>query len=143
MPQFDYSTYSSQIFWFLICFTILFFVSRAVILPRIKNILEERNKIIESNKLQSFEIENDIEKLNSKIKLIKSEASSKHQKIIEEAILQANKDREIKINEVKNKIDELNKKSNKEISSLLKEHEKNSKDIINEIIKTIKNKIIT
>jgi F0F1-type ATP synthase membrane subunit b/b' len=72
MPQFDYSNYSSQIFWFLICFTILFFVSRTVILPRIKNILEERNKIIESNKLQSFEIENDIEKLNSKIKSIKS-----------------------------------------------------------------------
>jgi len=143
MPQFDINTYSSQIFWFLICFAILFFVSKTIILPRIKNIIEERNKIIESNKLQSSEIENDIEKLNSKIKSIKSEASSKHQKIIEEAIHQANKDREVKINEVKNKIDELNKKSNKEISSLLKEHEKNSKDLIKEISTIIKNKIIT
>lgn len=42
MPQFDIATYSSQIFWLVICFGLTFFGISQLILPRYKKILEQR-----------------------------------------------------------------------------------------------------
>jgi len=42
MPQFDISTYTSQIFWLLITFFSLWFLLSVFIIPRIENIKEQR-----------------------------------------------------------------------------------------------------
>jgi F-type H+-transporting ATPase subunit b len=42
MPQFDIATYSSQIFWLIVCFGLTFFGISQLILPRYKKILEQR-----------------------------------------------------------------------------------------------------
>ncbi len=42
MPQFDIATYSSQIFWLVICFGLTFLGISQLILPRYKSILEKR-----------------------------------------------------------------------------------------------------
>lgn len=42
MPQFDISTYSSQIFWLSFCILFLIFFLKKVLLPRIENIFQTR-----------------------------------------------------------------------------------------------------
>jgi F-type H+-transporting ATPase subunit b len=48
MPQFDFSTYSSQIFWLLFCFGVFYTYIRFFFLPRLDGILSKRNAEIKS-----------------------------------------------------------------------------------------------
>ncbi len=49
MPQFDVSTFSSQIFWLIISFVILFLGSKFISLPKISSLLKTREDNIENN----------------------------------------------------------------------------------------------
>lgn len=46
MPHFDTSTFASQLFWLAVCFVTLYVLMSKVALPRIEDILEERQKRI-------------------------------------------------------------------------------------------------
>lgn len=46
MPQLDVSTFSSQIFWFLIFFSSLFFVVSCLFLPKLDEIINTRSKAV-------------------------------------------------------------------------------------------------
>ncbi|MEO1040061.1 MAG: F0F1 ATP synthase subunit B [Pseudomonadota bacterium] len=41
-PPFDPTYYASQLFWFAICFAVLYFLLSRVVLPRIGSVIEER-----------------------------------------------------------------------------------------------------
>lgn len=47
MPQLDFATYPSQLFWLLISFTVLYYVMARHIVPRIHTVLENRQQRIE------------------------------------------------------------------------------------------------
>ena len=49
MPQFDPSTFASQIFWLAVTFIALYFVMGRVVVPRIAEVLEARRRRIEAN----------------------------------------------------------------------------------------------
>lgn len=49
MPQFDPSTFASQIFWLVVCFVALFILMTKVALPQIASVLEERQFKIDDN----------------------------------------------------------------------------------------------
>ena len=49
MPQFDASTFASQIFWLAVTFIALYFVMARVVVPRIAEVLEARRRRIETN----------------------------------------------------------------------------------------------
>ena len=49
LPQFDPSSWPSQIFWLAICFVVLYFVFSRVTLPRLSGIIETRRQTIEAN----------------------------------------------------------------------------------------------
>ena len=49
MPQFDPSTFSTQIFWLVLTFVALYMVLWKVVLPRISNVLEQRQEKIEDD----------------------------------------------------------------------------------------------
>lgn len=44
MPQFNFATYSSQIFWLLICFGVFFTYIKFYFLPRLEGVLLKRNE---------------------------------------------------------------------------------------------------
>jgi len=46
MPQFDPTTFAPQIVWLVICFAVLYLLLRRVALPRIAEVLEERQERI-------------------------------------------------------------------------------------------------
>ena len=49
LPQLDVQTYASQIFWLIISFTVLYFLVAKVAMPRISEVLEERQERIEDD----------------------------------------------------------------------------------------------
>jgi F-type H+-transporting ATPase subunit b len=49
LPHLDYTTYSSQIFWLLLSFALLYFAVSRVILPKIQDTLQNRDRKIKSD----------------------------------------------------------------------------------------------
>ncbi len=49
MPQLDFSTFPSQIFWLLVALGVLYFILSRVALPRIAGVIEERHDAIEDD----------------------------------------------------------------------------------------------
>jgi F-type H+-transporting ATPase subunit b len=61
MPQLDISTYAPQIIWLVITFVILFLVMWKVIVPRISDALEVRQRRIEYNLARAAELQKEAE----------------------------------------------------------------------------------
>ena len=49
LPQLDLATYSSQVFWLIISFVVLYFLVAKLAMPRIAEVLEERQERIEDD----------------------------------------------------------------------------------------------
>jgi len=66
MPQFDFTTYSSQIFWFALCFIALYLSAHFLILPRIRSIISKRHELIANDKNLAEEIIKQCDSINEK-----------------------------------------------------------------------------
>jgi F-type H+-transporting ATPase subunit b len=64
-PQFDSSTFTSQIFWLLLCSLCLAFFIKTVFLPRIFYILEARDKRISADAARTQEVRAAVSKLQA------------------------------------------------------------------------------
>ena len=110
MPQLDFSTFLPQIFWLFISLSFLYIVLSRYALPRVSDVIEERNDIIaqdiDSAKEYSEESEKAIEELNLKL----SEAKTSSQNLINKSIQDIKEDSEIKksslIKKINNEISE-------------------------------------
>ncbi|MCA0200491.1 MAG: F0F1 ATP synthase subunit B' [Proteobacteria bacterium] len=49
MPQFDPSTFSSQIFWLVVTFALLYWVVAKIAVPRIGEVLDQRARVIQED----------------------------------------------------------------------------------------------
>ena len=78
MPQFDFSTYSSQIFWFSICFAILYFFASKIILPRIRDILGDRKVVIDTDISYAKNLEDQIADLQLKSDTLRKSANQEY-----------------------------------------------------------------
>lgn len=141
MPQFDISTYSSQIFWLSICFAALYYSFSNIVLPEIRDILKERKSIIDSDKLSAKEIESQLEAINSKTNDLRLEATSKYQIQLEEANKAASLKREKLIEELKNKIEVITKKSQEDLQKFVASTENQRQLAIQDLTKIIKTKL--
>lgn len=81
MPQLDFTTFIPQLFWLFLCLIILYFVLSKIALPRISDVIEERNDTITDDldeaKALSLEAEKVLEDLESKLEEARS-ASQKN-----------------------------------------------------------------
>jgi F-type H+-transporting ATPase subunit b len=57
MPQFDFATFPSQIFWLLICFAALYFLLARTAIPKIGAVLEARQRKIDDDLERATELE--------------------------------------------------------------------------------------
>ena len=65
MPQFDITTYSSQIFWLIFCFGLTFLGISQLILPQYKKILEQRINHLEDKIKRTVCLQKEILKLKA------------------------------------------------------------------------------
>ena len=141
MPQFDFATYSSQIFWFSICFiTLYYFISRRI-LPRVKEIIENRTGVIDSDTNLAKKIDQEVAQIKAVTDKLRNEANNTYQSKIDDAIKGSSKAREEKIEALKTKIEQDTVKSREELQKFVEKSQKESENVIQEIIKSIKTKV--
>ena len=143
MPQFDFTTYHSQIFWFLICFTMLYLSVALVILPRGGGIIEARKTVVNSGKNSAKKLEKQVEDLDQKANQIKAEASDKYDSKLEEVSKNIVKERDLVLTSLKADLDEKAKKSRQEIKTFVSQSEDRISQAISSISQNIKSKILS
>lgn len=82
LPQLDLSTYSSQIVWLVITFVILYVLMSKMALPRIGEVLEERQNKIDDNLAKAEELKAQAEAASDAYETSLSTARSKAQEAI-------------------------------------------------------------
>ena len=81
MPQLDFTTFIPQLFWLFLCLSFLYFVLSKIALPRISDVIEERNDTITDDldeaKALSLEAEKVVDELKSKLEDARSSSQKK------------------------------------------------------------------
>lgn len=141
MPQFDLSHFSSQIFWFSLCFATLYYFVSKMLLPRIKSIIDSRKLVIDEDLSSAASLEKKIYNLQIKSKNLRRDASQNYQLKLEESSKYTSKEKEKAIAELKEKIEDMTKKSHKELKIFFEQSKARSSQAVEEITKSIKKKL--
>ena len=137
LPQLEIFTYSSQIFWLLITFSILYFSLSRVFLPNIQNLLKRREEYIEEIKKETLKEEESILFLDEEHKNLVKEAQEKAAQVIHSA---NNKAHEIAISNnelIQENIDALKKDIRNTIKNKLDNSKVELKSDSDEILEII------
>ncbi len=129
LPQLDFTTYPSLIFWSILSLLILYFVMSYIITPKISDVINDReqhlqNELIKAKALKK-ESDDTLEKVNAQLDQTKIDAKS----IIEKAISESHINSEKTIKDINFKLNEKIERSLKDID---KEKSVVLKDIFNE-----------
>ncbi len=143
MPQFDFTTYSSQIFWLLICLIAIYFSMAKIILPRITDIIKQRKENIDGDVTKAQLINADIAKIEDEIKELKSKMIDQYKSKIEVSTKEVNQLREEKTNQLKQQISQINIASKNEIENFLKSSKLGYDLAVSSLSKAINNKIFS
>ena len=141
MPQLDFTTYSSQIFWFILCFSILYLSTHFIILPRIRSILSKRHDLIENDKNLADEINQQIDLINNEGQENLQKANLEYLQKIEEITKKSHQERDKSMAELKHKIELKVKESRDEIKKFVDDSKASNTKIIQDLVQIIKNKI--
>ena len=129
MPQLNPESFSSQIFWLILLFIILFLVNHFFFLPKIKNIRKKRDETIQNYLDEAKKLNGSfntlVEKMNEEFEEVKNEQNAlikktfdENKKIFDKKILEINNDFEDKKNKLNSDIDENKKMITNELPKL-------------------------
>lgn len=146
MPQLDHSTYTSQIFWLSICFTMLYLFVQYFLFPSMLKIKHNRGNKIEKD-LAKAEINNKkIVELELELQNIKKDLKITEKQLLDSVSRSCRESEKKKSEEFSNKISELENEVSKEIDSMKKEISNDLDDLVLKqaklIIKNLYNKDI-
>ena len=82
MPQFDATTFSSQLIWLVITFVLLYLVLSRVALPRIASVLEERQRRIGGDLEKAAELKAEADKVLAEHEAAMAETRAGAQEVI-------------------------------------------------------------
>ncbi len=141
MPQFDFTTYGSQIFWFALCFAILYFFLANVIIPRVRAIVEDRKTTIDGDVDFAKSLEASIDDLKVRASNSLKEAAIRHKMALDIAVKDSVIAREKALHDLKDKSDKMAEKSKQEIANMIKNSQEKNKEAVNDLIASIEKKI--
>ena len=88
MPQLDFATFPTQIFWLCMTFFVLYLVMWKVVIPRISGVLEERQSRVENDLERAEQLQLEATSVLAAYEGSISNGKLEAQKIIQEATLQ-------------------------------------------------------
>lgn len=141
MPQFDFTTYSSQIFWFFICFATLYYSMTRVILPRIRSILSKRRFVIGSDISSAESIEEATSDIRIRADELTMGANSRYKSTIDSAVKKAAHKRELMLADFKEKSEQLLKNANDDIDKAIENSRAASQIAASKLVEVTQNKI--
>ena len=91
MPQFDLDTYTSQCFWFLLCFCITAIYTIFFAFPRLNNLFDERWKKSGKSRIKATRVLQQVEDLENKIEHIITDSNRKRDNFLRTIIIDCEK----------------------------------------------------
>ena len=142
LPQLDFNTYPSLIFWSILSLLILYFIISLLIMPKISLILNNREQNIQNNLIKAKSIKEESDTIIDKLYKEQDEARKKARDMLDETIIQSKSENENKQNEITNKMNtkidnaiiSLNKEKNIRLLELLENANTYSEMIISKVI---------
>ena len=142
LPQLDFTTYPSLIFWSILSLIILYLVISFLIMPKISLILNNREQNIQNNLMKAKSIKEESDSIIEKLYKEQDEARKKARDMLDLTIIQSKSENENKQNEMTNKMNikidnartSLNKEKNLKLLQLLENANAYSEMIISKVI---------
>ncbi len=141
MPQLDVSTFTSQIFWLLICFFSMMFIMSKFIIPKIADIMEQRQRKIDGYLNKASQFKQEAEATLKKYQDALAQATAKANKSLSDTKEEMNQlitQRQTELEaSLQKKIKDGEKEINQEKEKALKEVKAISEKLSMEVIKKI------
>ena len=144
MPQLEITTYPSQIFWLVVSFSILYLIMSRVIIPRISSVIKSRESEIKNNIHISEQMYKDTEIINNEYEETKKNIENEARGIINHLKETTSKKINNSTELLKKRLEQKLEKNEQEIinnkKKVLKEINKISLNLSEEILKKLSNK---
>ena len=127
LPQLNFNTYPSLIFWSFVSLTIGYILMKYLVTPNIKSILNNRETNIQNDLVKAKTSSQETEKIKENIINSQTELKSRSQLIVNQALSEAKKDIEKKEKDINQKLNDKVVKAEKQIIDT-------QKLVINEVI---------
>ena len=85
MPQLDFATFPTQLFWLIITFSVLYCLMWRVVIPRISNVLEERQSRINGDLERAENLRTEAKLVLNAYEKALTDGRSEAQKLLREA----------------------------------------------------------
>ncbi len=133
MPQFDISFYFSQFFWMTVCLCVLIYAFKNVFVPRMNDIISNRDEYIDKYNKQAENIEKDVLSLKKNIENNQKATTKKTKETLEKAIKNGEEIVNSQLSAIKKEHLALINGTRSRLREEMKNIEQNSKTIIDEI----------
>ena len=144
MPQLEISTFPSQIFWLVVSFLLLYLIMSRIIIPRISSVIKSRENEIKNNIHISEQMYKDTEIINDEYEETKKNIENEARQIINHLKETTNKKITKSTELLKKRLEQKLEKNEQEIinkkKKALKEINKISLNLSEEILKKLSNK---
>lgn len=121
MPQLDTSTFASQLFWLCICFFSMLFIMSKFIIPKIADVLEQRQRKIDGYLTKAHQIKIQAEETLKKYQDALSEANQHATQALSKTQIELNSMIEKKQNELNAQLQKMLQEGEIEIAKSQKE----------------------
>ncbi len=115
MPQFDITTFPTQLFWLIVTFSTLYFVVARVVLPRFSSILEMRQSRIQNDLQKAEELQKEAAYLEAEHRRMQQDARNKAHAIVAEIRQQIQADIQAQNDSLKQEMDAVLQKTEQEL----------------------------
>ena len=115
LPQLDFNTYPSLIFWSIVSLIIGYILMKYFVTPNIKSILNNRETSIQNDLVKAKTSTQETEKIKENIINSQTELKTKSQSIVNEAIFETKQNIEKKEKDINQKLNEKVVKAEKQI----------------------------
>jgi F-type H+-transporting ATPase subunit b len=143
MHQFDISQFSSQIFWLLICFSVIYLLAKKLFMPKMEKIIGNRADKIEHLRLETEKLNQKLSDINEKIESVRKDSIIKYSNIIADAKSKSNENRINFIKKNQEQISVLQNESNSLTQNILQDYSENSEVIIENLVRQISDKLVS
>ena len=143
MPQFETEYFASQIFWLLICFAVVYFLSKKLFMPKMSKIIDNRYDKIRQLQIDAENINKDLLEINNNIEIVRRDSITKYSKIISEAKREFSQKRIDFVKEHQSQISMLQNKSNLLTEDILNDYSNSSQTAIDVLVRKISDKLIS
>jgi len=139
MPQLDVSTFSSQLFWLILSFSLLYLLLSKLCLPSLNKILEERDSKISDALKRAHQAKTEAERVKAEYQAILSHAAQNKNLMLDKAMKDLSNIADEKLAEHDKKCAKMIKASEKK----MQDFEVSSKENIAQVAKDASNAILT